>query len=137
MNRNSGFSIDYCPHPNPSLVLRTSNACPRGRGAYPLKCIHALTLPKGEGAYSLVVVVRVEGEGVAVPFVFGVGEEDEAAGFALADEPAARDGGAVEFRRVFVVAAFEFLPFEDGCAAAAAAKEEFSECHAGFLGFVV
>ena len=47
------------------------------------------------------------------------------------------DGGAVEFRRVFVVAAFEFLPFEDGRAAAAAAKEEFSECHAGFLGFVV
>ena len=32
MNRNSGFSIDCCPNPNPSLVLRTSNACPSGTG---------------------------------------------------------------------------------------------------------
>ena len=50
MNRNSGFSMDCCPHPNPSLVLRTSNACPRGtatarvakEGAYSLTCKHAL-----------------------------------------------------------------------------------------------
>ena len=82
-----------------------------------------------------VVVVRVEAEGVAIPFVVWVREEDEAAGFALADEPTTGDGRAVEFRGVFVVAAFEFLPFEYGRAAVAATKEEFSECHTGVLGF--
>ena len=60
---------------------------------------------RGNGLF---VVVVAGGEGVAVPVVVGIGQEDEAAGFALADEPAAGDGGAVEFRRVFVVAAFQF-----------------------------
>ena len=79
------------------------------------------------------VEVAVGFQRVAIPFVIGVGDVHQAAGLALAHQPAAGDGGAVEFRGVFVVAAFQFLPVEYW---RAVAEDEVFDCvdsHEGSL----
>lgn len=77
------------------------------------------------GAVFFFVEVAVGFQRVAVPFVIGVGDVHQAAGLALAHQPAAGDGGTVELRGVFVVAAFQFLPVEYW---RAVAEDEVFDC---------